>query len=362
MSRVLLFSDLHLHAHKKSSDRLQDCINVLKWVFDTAISRGVEDVLFLGDLFHDRSRIEVRTLHRVIEVFSEYFRSPKFRLRLLIGNHDMWSRERWDYYSPSVVGTFPNVEIIDSPRTLEFAGAHWDFLPYTEHPIEDLESLAESPSKILLSHLSVDGAILNSYGSTSDVVIEHDGDMVKVGPKYFSPWKKVFLGHYHTPHRLGDNIEYVGSPLQLSFGEAGQSKHLILFDPKTFKSEYIVNDFSPKHIVVDADRIDGVDFEGNFVHVRMQGSDAAKEVELRKRIGDGVGSLKIEPIARRPEEVEAEIVEAKSILEGGEKMIRVFVDAAKTLREAIEKQHGATLDAEALVKFGCDVIKRPIDV
>ena len=49
MSKSLIFSDLHLHSHKNRTNRLQDCLKVLNWVFDQAKEHQCENIIFLGD-------------------------------------------------------------------------------------------------------------------------------------------------------------------------------------------------------------------------------------------------------------------------------------------------------------------------
>ena len=46
MGKVLLFSDIHIHPHKRRQDRLEDCLSVLDWVFSVAKDKGVKSVLF----------------------------------------------------------------------------------------------------------------------------------------------------------------------------------------------------------------------------------------------------------------------------------------------------------------------------
>ena len=36
MSKAIIFSDLHLHNHKDRVDRLQNCLDVLEWIFEEA--------------------------------------------------------------------------------------------------------------------------------------------------------------------------------------------------------------------------------------------------------------------------------------------------------------------------------------
>jgi DNA repair exonuclease SbcCD nuclease subunit len=96
MAKVLLFTDLHIHNHKQSLQRLQDCLDVLRWAFQTARDREIKDVLFLGDLFHDRQKIQVMAYHNTFQVFEEY---RDLNIYLLLGNHDLWFHDKWDISS-----------------------------------------------------------------------------------------------------------------------------------------------------------------------------------------------------------------------------------------------------------------------
>jgi hypothetical protein len=41
----------------------------------------------------------------------------------------------------------------------------------------------------------------------------------------------IYTGHYHKPHTVeGTRVQYVGSPYQVSRGEAGQQKQLLVLD------------------------------------------------------------------------------------------------------------------------------------
>lgn len=52
-----------------------------------------------------------------------------------------------------------------------------------------------------------------------------------IEPSVFPQNLPVYTGHYHKPHVVkGTQIEYVGSPYQVSAGESGQIKHFLLLD------------------------------------------------------------------------------------------------------------------------------------
>ena len=72
MAKALIFSDLHIHAHKDRVDRLQDCIDTLNWVFEEAKKNDCKFIFFLGDLFHERARIDVKNYIKAFEVFMNH--------------------------------------------------------------------------------------------------------------------------------------------------------------------------------------------------------------------------------------------------------------------------------------------------
>ena len=132
MSKVLIFGDVHCYPHKRSSERLQHCIDALDWVFSTAIERQIENVIFLGDLFHDRQKIDLLTYQKTYEVFEKYLinmaretidggghsrRTPPFKIYLLLGNHDLWHYTKWDVSSVTPLRAINGVNIVDKPST-----------------------------------------------------------------------------------------------------------------------------------------------------------------------------------------------------------------------------------------------------
>ena len=82
----MLFSDIHVHPHKKSQDRLADCIKALEWVFEVAKNHNVDAVLFGGDLLHDRQKIDSLTYNQIFNVLEKQ-QNEKFKTYLLLGNH-----------------------------------------------------------------------------------------------------------------------------------------------------------------------------------------------------------------------------------------------------------------------------------
>lgn len=324
--KSLIFTDAHIHPHKRDYNRLQDCLNGIEWVFQTAKERNIEHILFLGDLFHDRQKIDVFTYQKTFELFQKNMDGHSFYA--ILGNHDMWHLEKHDISSVWPLSSIKNFHVIDRPCVKKIGGYEIGFLPYTHNPIEDIKQIKiKDKHKVLLGHVAVDGAQWNViHGTIADVSIEHDGDMVKVGPEIFKDFDQVFLGHYHAEQKLSKNVEYVGSLLQLNFGEAGQKKHIVEYDLETRKKSYIENKFSPVHLILtENDDILSLDLEKNFIRIMSTNTSSSELIELKNSIKDKAGTLEIKQIPKKLEEEAKSVEDAKSILSAGEQMLETYI-------------------------------------
>lgn len=324
--KVLLASDLHVHQHKNSASRLDDCIKCFEWIFSVARENGIKTIVFGGDLFQDRQKIQVISYQRAFEVLEA---NQDIDFWLLLGNHDLWFYDRWDVSSVYPLRALKNVHIIGKPSCVNIEGTDFDFLPYTHNPKESIEEHFKKKSEILIAHIAIDGAMLNTFHETiAEVSVECESDMVKMSKDMLMDWKKVFLGHYHAAQQLNECVEYIGSPLELNFGEAFQEKHVIILDLDTFEKEYVINNFSPKHLIIEENEIGNYSLENNFVHVICKDVNSSKTIELKNNLADmNLGSLEMKPKYHSgPLKITDQ---AKCDFQSG-KIIEQFVESSKT--------------------------------
>jgi len=326
MPKLLIFSDLHLHNHKRSNERLDDCLQTLNWIFETAEKREVPYIICVGDLFHTRQKVDVLTYQRAFELFEQHNKS---KIHLLIGNHDMWYEHNWDVSSIIPLGVLPHVNVVIAPTTVDIDGFPVSFLPYTKDPIESLKKIKSR--ELLFAHVAVNGAILNTRANTfSEEFIEHDGEMVKIDNKVFDGWKRVFLGHYHHHQEITKQMWYVGSPLQLSYGEAFDKKYIIIYDTDTDTPELVENNFSPKHFVINPEQINHYQF-GKRAFIRIQVSDinSPENLEIQNSVlnlCENASEIKIEPTKKKIVENKQLVEDAQAILRDDEEMAQKYID------------------------------------
>lgn len=343
--QILLFTDIHIHAHKQSLQRLQDCLDVLRWTFETARKRNIKNVLFLGDLFHDRQKIQIITYHNTFQIFQEY---RDLNIKLLLGNHDLWFYDKWDISSVSPLSALSNVEVIDKPCSVDIDGFSVDFLPFTHDPIDVLKVFSGKKSDILCGHVALDGAILNSlYSTTAEVSIESEKDVIRVSKEIFEGWKKVFLGHFHFGQKIKDsNIEYIGSPLELSFGEAFQDKHVVIFDTDTFECEYVKNTFSPKHLIIKPNEVANHNLDNCFVQIQVENIDSSDTISMRKKLSE----------KHKTNSLEFKEIKNKTIKETSATLQTKFDFVEGDILEKYISTVGTDLDKKLLLEIGKEII------
>lgn len=302
--RVLIYSDAHVERHGGSEARLNEALQALEWVYDVALENEIMNVIFLGDMFHNRARVDVQAYHGAYSIIKRA-NEAGIQTYFVVGNHDMFYKDRRDINS---IAPFESLgRVIDEPCQLAVAGHKIDFLPYVEDKIYlELSKCFPNPSNVLMGHVAVEGAVLNTksktaatFASCDDSESVEDGSgvaLVSAQSLASCGWKRIYLGHYHAAQVVREDdprIEYVGSPLQLSFGEAFDSKRIVILDLQTLKAQDVFNTFSPQFMIFDVDEnTEQAEISKHVknarVRLRVQGGiDPNLAMDLRRQISKG---------------------------------------------------------------------------
>lgn len=336
--RAVVSGDHHIHAHKGSMERLYDCLDVLKWVFKTALTNAIPDVFILGDLMQDRVKIHTLAYHEVFRLFRKYAADEGLRVHVLLGNHDCWQNNSWEVNTVAPLGSIPNVQVIDRPCSYEVQGRMIDWMPYSKDPARHLLGLGKGD--ILLGHLSIAEAQYSiNRTQWTDLPVECEADMDKLEVERLNRWKKVLLGHIHMCQWIG-NVEYLGSPLELRSDECGVDKHIAVIDLDTLEMKYFKNTFSPRHILVHESEVESADLDNNFVTVIVDDAGKTSIADLKQRMSQFCTPRKLE------------FVEApKEQTEGGDPAQRIDIGDASVLRQWVRRNGPKGLDEDRLVEL-----------
>lgn len=298
MTKAVFFTDFHAHVHESFAkpdpefvnDRFRAQIDTLKQVFEIA-QENEAIVLFGGDLFHSRSKLEDIVFNHVYKVIAENYDTRTFLLR---GNHDSKNNNT---DSPHWLETFKyldHVTVFDLPEAHEYgmlglniyAIPYSDDVPYLKEKIKEFAEMAREDqmfSNILIGHIGVDGSEVGKYSHR----LEGAFSLEDLYPDAFD---YIALGHYHKRQFLGglDHVFYGGNTIQTSFNDEGQDKGVFLIDfEKGGKPEFIP--IENKKFITLTEIPPNVQeiVDNNYVRFILP-QDKAQEVEIFKEDTDNI--------------------------------------------------------------------------
>jgi hypothetical protein len=249
--KIALISDIHFGCRNNSETYLEIIKKLfLETLLSTLNEHEINDVRILGDLFDCRNNINVRTLTVAMDVFRWYkINKPNIKFKILLGNHDIYYKNRIDVNSVDCLRHIGNVEIIDKVTIETINSKKIITYPWlVPNSNEHVHFISTSSNDIIydlcLGHFEVRGfEISKGTFDTENLPISS-----------FKNFKKVFTGHYHLRNTI-ENVSYLGCPFQQNWGDYGDDKGITIWDVDEEKQIFIKNEASPKFIKVIIDDI-----------------------------------------------------------------------------------------------------------
>ncbi|KKL97995.1 hypothetical protein LCGC14_1828830 [marine sediment metagenome] len=332
MARYALCADLQFDEYARLSTmdksglptRLLDLIACWRWIVEASVNMGCKSLFILGDVFNSRTEVSLSVLDLVCREF--HAASKKISLHVIAGNHDSLLRVP-DRNSLQVFRGYAT--IYEEPtRRDTFALVPW---------IEDLDEYQQAVDTVsrrtgvlfLLSHILLEEAGYHGKG----VPLSH------LFPKRF---KQILLGDVHEPKIITPHVRYVGSPLQIDFRDAGQTRGFCILDAQAQKVTFVENTMSPRFHMLSSGDVEGIR-KKDFVRVKTENpKDAIAAVKAAQKITPWV---------------EATLVEVEDTTP------RIEVHTKDTHDEVLTRycEYLGREDAEDLVKLGLAILKEAGD-
>lgn len=296
-------ADVHLDEHPAFAtdrngfnSRLMDGHDVVVHMARTVRDAGGKTLIVSGDWFHNRKKISVNTLH-VSDMALRECRKMGVGIVALAGNHDY----SLDGQALSLHGRLFSMVIPDS-GVVTIDGYRIGCIPWTDDPATVRRVMAEKGMDFVIGHLGVDGSAVGPSG------FEIRG---RVTAKDLTNKAKtpVFLGHYHKPQDIpGCNACYVGSPLQIDWGEAGEKKRFALYREGEVKWQPL--DQFPRFVKADESTV-GKTRKQDFVLATVKSEKAKRAIPERDNVRVVVERdvEKVPPRMRMPSGVKDQVTE-----------------------------------------------------
>jgi DNA repair exonuclease SbcCD nuclease subunit len=249
MTTVAVVGDLHLGIAPNNSLKFEVLLESQISFFRECLipelrARGIKTVIFTGDLYDQRRRVDSKITQFVEGLFEKEL--AEFECIVLQGNHDTYYKDDLAVTSLSNIWSKSNVQAITKITPKTILGKRFLFVPWLTTALE--QSFIENVSKVsgkfdyLVGHFETLGF---QYEAGNISTIGLDPEL------FYTNFKNTLSGHFHTQSYKevnGNSIHYVGTPFQLTFGDIGETKGFIVLDIETNKREFIENTVSSKFV------------------------------------------------------------------------------------------------------------------
>ena len=263
---TLLFTDIHFGLKLNTEVFLNIAQQNVEWIIQQIEENDIDNVIFCGDWFHQRSAVSVNTLHRSYESL-KLLASKVKNLYLIVGNHDSYYKNTIKVHSLKTFEQFDNVKIIEEPTHIKLGNKDTLLVPWGV----ELEELKQHTADIMLGHFEPGGVRVHGQMMENS----HCGpeDLTSVSPV-------VFSGHYHSYNNLktnnGGRLIFIGSPSQQNWGDVDEQRGVIVFDETKANLDirFIENNVAPKfkkisysRLLDKSSKVKVSDIKNNFVKI-----------------------------------------------------------------------------------------------
>jgi DNA repair exonuclease SbcCD nuclease subunit len=225
--KIAIVTDIHIGARGDSRVFHEVQRKFFQEVFFPYLDEnGITTVFDLGDTFDRRKYINYVSLQRGKEFLFDELAKRKIDFHALIGNHDTYYSNVNDVNSMNLLlQEYPTFKLYqDLGEHLTLGSTKFLMLPWIskENAEKNLQIVAESDANILMGHLEVKG-----FEMMKGALCTHGLDI-----NVFKSFESAFSGHFHHPSRYG-NVEYLGSPYEMTWSDYGGSRGFHVFDTET---------------------------------------------------------------------------------------------------------------------------------
>lgn len=211
MSKIVMCSDLHLGQKIDSKDFSNDCIEFFDYLIEN--SKDCDTLFFLGDWHHLRPviNIEILTSYSIplFRKLSKAFKDVYF----ILGNHDLYFRNRRDVTSVEFLREFNNIHLIEEITEYKDSLLVPWMVNDDYHILKD--KAKQFKPKYIFGHFEINSFVLNGVNECVNAELNIDDFN---GPKY------IFSGHFHKRQNK-NNIWYIGNCFCNDFSDLNDEKN-----------------------------------------------------------------------------------------------------------------------------------------
>ncbi len=213
-SKTVVFTDIHLGMRNNSREHNAACEAFIDWMIEEARAWGSKTCIFGGDWHHVRSAINISTLNYSVSglrKLSNYFDHVVF----VIGNHDLFYRDKYEIHSIPYISEFPNIHLIDELTVFGDVA----FVPWLVG--DEWKQVPKCKAPYMFGHFELPKFKMNAMVEMPD----HG----QLNRDHFSNQKQVFSGHFHKRQSFEDRVWYIGNTFPHNYADAWDDDRGMMF-------------------------------------------------------------------------------------------------------------------------------------
>jgi len=238
--KIPLLADTHIGARNDSEVFNQHFLKFYEEVFFPYIEKhGFKTIIHLGDVFDRRKYINFKTFCLWQERFFDRLEKDGIVLYIIIGNHDTYLKNTNEINSiRALLRNYSNIRYYESPEIVNMPdGSDVLFAPWLANAEQEddflkfIKRCKKERVTLCMGHFEILGFMRFQNAPNYDKGLS---------PEVLESFKIVLSGHFHTRSKKG-NIEYLGSPYQITWSDYGDIRGFHVIDTDTHEMEFIRN-------------------------------------------------------------------------------------------------------------------------
>ena len=204
--KVACFTDIHFGLRNNSRQHNTDCEEFVLWFIKEAKKANCETCIFLGDWHHHRASINVSTMNYTMSNL-EFLSKAFTNVFVIMGNHDLFYRDKREINSVAFGSLYDNVHIVNSI----FTEGDVSIIPWLVQ--DEWKEMPGIKSRYIFGHFELGGFQMNQLIAMPDT-----GGLQKT---HFKNQEFVFSGHFHSRQQQ-KNVIYMGNTFPHNYSDTWQ--------------------------------------------------------------------------------------------------------------------------------------------
>lgn len=238
MTKWLVFTDIHFGLRNNEKRHNEECLEFVKWAYKEAKDFGATKSIFMGDWHHNRPSIQTTTLKYSMDAFRHISKNIEKHYHI-VGNHDLFYRDRRDVSSVEICREFKNIELVDN-ITQDGNIALCPWLIGDEH--KKIKNIKE---RYVFGHFELPHFMMNAMVKMPETNKAFNAD------GFSDNIRMIFSGHFHKRqhqyNKHGNSVWYIGNCFPHTFHDVNDDERGIMLFEEGKEPIFKAWDNAPKY-------------------------------------------------------------------------------------------------------------------